>query len=541
METIFETRGDDVQRHGQTFSDELKIIQLKCEEIDLRTRAEENRRQVWEQCLEDRMRAADWNTYTEELAAASQEIKAWRLNIEDERENFVSRLKLELQDTLLQHIDQRIEQKCDMMNVVANGAIESAASDARLHGTGEDFKRLEQRLNQVSTALHDEIEGLNAIWQNEIKSISTKLAERNADGKASDAEGGTAPTVEWTLQQLSMRILELRQDAKAYAMAEDVNKLVEQVKESHPLLFDMGLRLTELENELEAERETRNAATEDLARRRDLVATVFNSGTSDKSEKSEKTIPVSAAEDAMDLNERHERHLKLVLEQVENMAKSQLSAIREQLEQEQVARKGDVQLLWSNLNTMKHSRQVPSLSAVPPVSAASLSAAPPVTADRRKSWGADDGLTPTLSAVPPLTSERRASWGADDGYGFSSRVAPDSSRAEPFPSRSISPSGEGGRLSMAELQRQRGMQQTPQSVRAGHGGSMQVPLGGSTKLPLRQSYANHSPPPPVARHQPLTVGDQEGSFSNSSSLQDPRRFSFNTQARSPHLGTAHPS
>jgi len=418
------TVGDDVQRQVQTIPDELKIIQLKCEELDLRTRAEERRRQVWEECLEDRMRGADWNTYTQELAAASQEIQAWRLNIEDERANFVTLLKSELQDTLLQHIDQKFDQKYEIMNVLPDRVVELTSAfdtqplELRPQDAGEEIKRLNQRLDQISTALHDEIEGLNAILHNEIKALSTKVAECNVDGKGSDAEasekqGNADPTVEWTLQQLSMRILELRQDAEAYAMAEDVNKLGEQVKESHPLLFDMGVRLTEIENELEAERETRTAATEDLSRRIDLVGTVFNAGKVEKALKSEKpVVNNTGSDDILVPTETHERHLKLVLEQVDNMAKSQLSAIQEQLEQEQAARKGDVELIWSNLNTMKNRKQVPSLSAVLPT-----------LADRRASLGSEEGVR--LSSSPLRSGSYGSSLQAAVGGGYANHFGRD--------------------------------------------------------------------------------------------------------------------
>jgi len=260
------------QRQVQTIPDELKIIQLKCEELDLRTRAEERRRQVWKECLEARLRGADWNTYTEELAAASEGIKAWRLNIEDERANYVALLKSELQGTLIQHIDEKFVQNNVLPDRVVDASTAFDTQPLLPQGTSEVTTRLEQRLDQLSTALHDEIEGLNAILQSEIKVLSTKVAECHVEAKeACDKQGSADPTVESTLQQLSVRILELRQDAKAYAMAEDVNKLSEQVKESHPLLFDMGVRLTEVENELELESETRALATEDLSRRIELV------------------------------------------------------------------------------------------------------------------------------------------------------------------------------------------------------------------------------------------------------------------------------
>lgn len=567
---------DDIQRHVQTVPDELKIIQLKCEELDLRTRAEENRRQVWEECLEDRLRGADWNTYTEELAAASEEIKAWRRNIEDERANFIALLRSELQDTLLQHIDQkfgqkyaetnglsdrlvegtseeisRLEQRLDQLSTVAGEeikawrlniederasfrtllkselqdtllqhidqkfghhyAVTNGLPDRVVEGAGEEISRLEQRLDQVSTALHDEIEGLNAILQNEIKVLATKAAECHVEAKEfpDKPESGTDPTVEWTLQQLSMRILELRQDAKAYAMADDVNKLGEQVKESHPLLFDMGVRLTEIENELEQERETRTATTEDLSRRIDLVGTVFNSGKAEKSDK-----PVACSNDTLDLIERHDRNVKLVLEQVDNMAKSQLNTLREELEQEVIARKGDVELIWRSLNTMKNRRQVPSLSAVPP------------RLDRRASTGNDEGSLVLSSRVIPQTCRDFA---AKPIRTLSTRSMSPPAHivrletegvAKPFPIDS------SFTLQHSPLRSHPSNFGSSLQATLG-GGSLHVPNGGgSLQTPMGGGYTNFGAPisSPVARSS-IIVGDQEGSFSNAAPPQASREYS----------------
>jgi chromosome segregation ATPase len=342
-------------------------------QIDSKVDSETALRKSLQADFESRMKCVDWQCYSEELGAACEELQEWRDKIEADRTFFKSSLSKEIEGSLSDRID-------DVRRLVAE---ESKVKD-------EIVKRLETQCQEVSHNLNVEMasrssysKSINEILEvqgdernrlvacfnterAEVQALNDKIvtfAREVQDIKNSVAAGNVSlvsiPKTEANLQQSEEP--QDRSNASQEALAQEVNKLKDQVKQTPPLLLELTMQLHQLQQGLSGEKDERNIALENLSRKLDLVGTVYNLDSAQ-----------GKAENGGQGSQRHDEQLRLIFDKLDSLANDQLSVLREQvancskqLSMEQAERKSDSEMVWSSMQNL-HGHLVQFISQPPP-------------------------------------------------------------------------------------------------------------------------------------------------------------------------------
>jgi len=311
----------------------------------------------------------DWSCYSEELAAACEELQTWRDSIESDRSLFKTSMKEEIELDILEQVD-----------------LVRAALSAEEKARTEADTRLEQRCEEVNHTMSVEIEsrstwtaGLREILEAEGDERNRIVAAFNAQrqevqGFAKDVigikkalyEGGASiPNLDLTMPaQEDTKELQEKWEATHEALSKEVAKLSGQVKEAPPLLLELTIQLQALQQGLSTEQGERNIAVDNLARKLELVSTVFNVD-------SRQGQVENAGQMSSQSAEQHEHQLRMIFDQLDSLANTQLSSLREQLSScsqqlafEQAERKSDSEMVWSSMQSL-HGHLVQFISQPP--------------------------------------------------------------------------------------------------------------------------------------------------------------------------------
>merc|ERR1711924_128020 len=179
-------------------------------------------------------------------------------------------------------------------------------------------------INEILEAQGDERNRLVACFNTdraEVKALSDKIvsfAKEVQDIKNSVAAGNVSlvsiPKTEANLQQSEEP--QDRSNASQEALAQEVNKLKDQVKQTPPLLLELTMQLHQLQQGLSGEKDERNIALENLSRKLDLVGTVYNLDSAQ-----------GKAENGGQGSQRHDEQLRLIFDKLDSLANDQLSVL----------------------------------------------------------------------------------------------------------------------------------------------------------------------------------------------------------------------
>jgi len=384
-----------VREQLATISFEVENIRSLFLQLDSKVSAESNLRQTLEADFEDRMRSVDWQCYSQELAAACEELQQWRDGIEADRSAFKASLKQELQQELSERGDpmvdslrkavaeesrereeavKRLEQQCSDVTRTMSVEIDSRSTFTQglreiLEAEGDERSRIvtcfnTQRL-EVQTLTDDvstcskEIQELKVAVGRSIPTTALNLETGEVDVKALQEHWQKAHDA---LENEITSFKEIKEKGHD-ALAKEVNILSGQVKEVPTLLLELTTQLHALRHGLTSETNERNIAIDNLARKLELVSTVFNVDSRPNKEDNAEMSSQSA--------QHFEQQLRLIFDQLDSMANTQLSAVREQvancsqqLALEQAERKSDSEMVWSSMQSL-HGHLVQFISQPP--------------------------------------------------------------------------------------------------------------------------------------------------------------------------------
>lgn len=143
-------------------------------------------------------------------------------------------------------------------------------------------------------------------------------------------------------------------------LKKEVGRLSGQVNDAPQVLLELAVQLQTVQQDLATETSERNIAIDNMARKLELASSVFN--TESKLELRDN--------DEMSI-QRSEQQLSLIRAELDSLANTQLSAIREQIANcnkqfslEQAERKSDSEMVWSSMQSL-HGHLVQFISQPP--------------------------------------------------------------------------------------------------------------------------------------------------------------------------------
>jgi len=388
-----------------TVSHEVENMRNMVLNLDGKVSAEVDSRIALRGDFEDRMRRVDWENYTQELAAACAELQVWRDTIEADRSDFRNSLKDELQDTLSQRVEivrravdtevldrqtTSAEIECRLIKNVSELMMAENEDRNRFmeQQKAETEGRLIQHLRELLEAEGDERKRVFSVLQKLDERVSKHdklIAAGNGNQGTKTDNNQSAKTEEKLedarelscssipqddIQMLQDRWQAAQEENKSNvdALAEEVNKLCTQVsnmsaqvEEAPQVLLELTIQLQSLQQGLATETNERNIAIDSVATKLELFSAVFNvdskQGRAEHGEQQQSEI---------------EKQLRLIFDQLDNLATTQLNSMREQvanctqqLSMEVAERKSDSEQVWSSMQSL-HGHLVQFISQPPP-------------------------------------------------------------------------------------------------------------------------------------------------------------------------------
>lgn len=377
-----------LQEQIQTISLEAENLRTLFLQLDKKVATETGFRERLEADFENRMKSVDWQCYSQELAEACDELQQWRDGIEAERTFFKQSLKKDLEQEL------EVSEKFDSLRkAVADESNRSAEAVRQLEQQYQDVNQKmlveaesrgtwNQRVHDILEAEGDERNRILACFstqRQEIQSLADKLSESALEMEAIKKAFLKMEALNGDINLIPKTALNLEADGKELnglkeywqqtydVLTAEVAKLSGQVKEAPPLLLELTLQLQALQQAMTGETNERHIAIENLGQKVELVTTVFNVEAKQGSMQ-------NVEEMSSQTSQQHEHQLRLIFDQLDALANTQLSGIREQLanttqqlSMEQAERKTDSEMVWSSMQSL-HGHLVQFISQPPAAS-----------------------------------------------------------------------------------------------------------------------------------------------------------------------------